>query len=1016
MKITSLVIKNYHFTLVVFMLFIIAGLIAVFEMPRMENPEMRIPGATVTAVYPGASPADIKELIVIPIEDEINKLEDVKEIRAKIKDGIASISVEFDFGVDPENKFEEVVRHINGIRNDLPEEMYMIDFMEWKSSDVAMLQLALTSDSCVLADLHNIASGLRDELKQVPAVREVDILGMPEKYVSISMDPYLMDYHNVSIVDIEKAIHSANQNIPAGEVTIGRRAFSLKTSGTYQSLQEIRNTVVKSDSGRLVYLDDFADIYFKYEEERHITKYNQQRALFLVIRQKEGRNVLDTEQTVKKKISNYKHGLSVAVDFYRVFDQAAEVRSRINDFLWNLLQGIIIVGILIFISLGFRSAFVVILAIPLSILMGLAGIFSLDYGMEQISIAGLVIALGLLVDNSIVMVENIARFVRQGFNPGEASVKAASEVGWPVISATVTTILAFVPLVMMPDKAGEFLRSLPLTVIFTLSFSLLIALTLTPLILKWFYGFKTKSLKTESSSWFHDILQKIINGSYKQTLIYALNHKGRVVFITLVLLVISSIAFKYVGLSFFPKAEKPQFMITVNSPEGSDFDYTGQTVRKIEEVLDTIEQIEFYASNIGHGNPRIYYNYFSTKYDKEYGEIFVKLKDYEPDEFENFIYKLRMQFSTFYQADVFVEEFEQGTPVEAPIMIYMTGREGSKLRQLADKVEGFVRGQEGAINVVNDMSKERIELVAKINKDKAAFFGVPLVQIDKAIKVGVSGFSVASYRDENGEEYEMVIGIPHHKKSEFDELDKLYVTSLNGEQIPVKQFVDFNFSTAPGELSRYGLKNAALITANLEKGYSLDLVMNAVMDSIKILDFPQGYGYTISGEMKERRESFGGMQNAIIIAMIAVFAVLVFQFKSFRQPLIIFTAVPLAAIGSVWALLITGYTFSFTAFIGLTSLIGIVINNSIILVDYTNQLRRNGEDFFNAVLLAGMTRFTPIILTTLTTIGGLLPLTLRGGSLWAPLGWTIIGGLLVSTMLTLVLVPVLYSMFEKGKE
>jgi multidrug efflux pump subunit AcrB len=418
---------------------------------------------------------------------------------------------------------------------------------------------------------------------------------------------------------------------------------------------------------------------------------------------------------------------------------------------------------------------------------------------------------------------------------------------------------------------------------------------------------------------------------------------------------------------------------------------------------------------VGHGNPKIYYNFFSRRVDATFAEIYVVLKNYSPDSFDRLLTSLRDKFSHTPGARIRVKEFEQGPPFDAPVQIYITGDDLEVLRGIASDVEAFIREQPGAVNIENQFVKTNTELMFDINKEKANMLGVPVAEIDRTIRIAVEGLEISSYRDPSGEEYPIVLRMKRAGDFRLEDLDMIYVSSLTGKQIQMKQFVDLKLQQVPSTISRYNQERTAEILADVRGGYSLDELMDPILAKLEVYSMPSGYNYSIGGELKGRKESFGGMTNAILIAVISIFSVLVLQFRSVRQPLIIFMAVPFAVTGMIWALWISGHTFSFTAFIGLTSLVGIVVNNSIILVDYTNKLRERGLSLQEALQVAAETRLTPIVLTALTTIGGLLPLTLRGGTLWAPLGWTIIGGLLVSTLLTLLIVPVFYQLMERKR-
>lgn len=1016
MKLPKIAIHNYNFTIVIFLLIIVAGAISFFNMPRTENPSVYIPGASVIVIYPGANPTDLEQLVAFPIEEAINELDDIRKINTFIRNGVVSVSVEFIFGTNAKEKYDDVVSKVNSIRSSLPPDIFDLQTIRWSSTDVAIMQYALVSDSASYRELDKYSEKLKRKLERSYGIKKVEIHALPKREVRISIDMEKMAHMNIMIDRVINSINSYNTNIPGGSINLGDKYFNIKTSGSYNNLEEIENTVVSSYMGKIVYLKNIADVRFEDEDLRYIARFKGKKAIFITLEQKDDINIFKIVDKLNSIINEFKQTLSSEIEIHTVFDQSKNVDDRINSFMGNLSQGIILVGLVILLAIGFKSSLIVIIAIPLSIIIGLAIVDYTGYGLQQISIAGLVIALGLLVDNSIVMIENITRHIKLGYKPKEAAIMGASEIGWPIISATITTLLAFIPIITMPDKAGDFIRSLPITIIATLIVSLFIALTLTPLIASLIL--KPNGVKVSNSNVRNNkvkiLLDKLIQGPYRRTLDFSLKNKWLVLIIAFAMLGGSIYFFiKKVDQSLFPKAETPQLMIRIDMPEGTNLDKTTEAAIWVESILDTIPEIKHYATNIGKGNARIYYNLMQKNYAKNFAEIFVELYQYEVDEFDELVSKLRNSFNKYIGAEITVKEFEQGPPVDAPIAIYVMGEDVEVLRKISKDIEGFVRNTKGAINIENHLNKIQTDLYFNINKDKASMLGVPIYEIDKTIRIAISGASVSKYRTKEGKEHDIAVRLTFEDNIKLKDFDRIYVMSVSGKQIPLKQLATIEFKKAPSLITHYNLERNAAILADLEKGTSLDDVMNPLITYLKEYPFPHGYSYYIAGETESREESFGGMKKAIIIAIIAVLAVLILQFNSFIQPLVIVTAIPLALIGSIWALHITNNTFSFTAAIGLISLVGIVVNNSIILVDYTNILRKKGVKLYTAVKEAGETRFTPIVLTALTTIGGLLPLTLRGGTLWAPMGWTIIGGLLVSTFLTLIIVPVVYTGLEQ---
>lgn len=1012
MRLPELAINNRQFTLMIFFVLIIMGAGSFLTMPRTEDPPMDIPGASIIAIYPGGNPVDLEELILNPIEEAINELEDIKVISSGIKEGIVVVSVEFNFETNAKDKFDEVVRQVNSIRSGLPENIADLSVMQWSSTDVAMLQLALVSETSDLNRIHRSAEKLKQELEKVNSIRKVEIFAFPEEEVRISLRMDKMAAMNISAENVTDAIKSNNANIPGGQIDLNNRSFNVKTSGSYKTLGEIENTVVSSREGSLTYLKDIAEVGFDNADYDYRARYNGIPAIYLTVNQKEGLNIFHIDRDLQPVIDEFRKNLDPEISLFTVFSQVESVDNRVNGFFRNLIQGIILVGALVFLSLGFRASLLVIIAIPLSIFIGLGWLDIYGFGLQQISIAALVIALGLLVDNSIVITENIERFVKEGKSGKQASIEATAQLAWPVITATLTTMLAFIPIITMPDKSGEFIQSLPVTVILTLLASLLIALTLTPVLAS---SFLSRISRTRTTR-FRKVIDLIIHGAYDRTLQYVLKYRVITVISAILLLGGAGVLFLRVGVSFFPKAEKPQFLLRIQLPEGSGIENTDRVTRDVERVLDTIPLVTAYASNIGYGNPRIYYNAVQKKYDQNFAEVFVNLQNYEVSSFDSLVNSLREKFSDYPGARIFIKEFEQGVPIEAPLTIKITGSDLDVLKEKSGKVHSLASNIPGVINCENNLDRKNIDLFFNINRDKANMLGVPVHSIDMTLRTAIAGMKVSEFRDSEGNDFPIVLRLPAGSRVNLQDLDRIHVRSLSGEMIPVRQLLKVEFKEAPGVISHYNLSRDATITADIKKGFSLDDIVGELETEMKKMEWNEGYHYRFTGEIESRNESFGGMARASIIAVIAILALMILQFRSMRQALIIFSAIPLAIIGSVLALFITGYSFSFTAFIGLISLIGIVINNSIILVDFTNLLIRKGSGIMEAIVEAGKTRFTPILLTTLTTIGGLLPLTLRGGTLWAPMGWTIIGGLLVSTFLTLLVVPVLYSLLTDTKK
>jgi multidrug efflux pump subunit AcrB len=1021
MNLVQFSLDRHQFTVVILLLLTTLGAASFFMMPRSEDPQFNFASAMVIAVYPGAAPADVEQLVVDPIEDAINELEDLKKVESVIRDGVGVVYVEFLQGTDPDEAYSDVQQAVTDSQRDLPAGIASLRVQKQSPTDVNVVQFALTSEDVATAILARQAEELERRLERVSAVKRADSWAFPEEQVHLSLDFERMNSSGVSFRQVASAVSSAGANIPGGDLDAGSRRYNVKTSGDFVSLDQIRRTVVQGTGTRAVFLEDVADVEFGTASDTHRARFNGTPAVLVTAVQREGSNIFDLVEGTRAVVDEFSTQLPEGVRIETVFDQSVSVRSRVGGFFSNLLQGMVLVGLVVLLALGFRASIIVMAAIPVSLFMALGWVDFSGFGLQQMSIVGLVIALGLLVDNAIVVTENVERFRGMGFDGKEAAVKGTVQVAWPIVSATVTTVLAFLPMVLLQTPTGDFIRSMPLTVIFALTASLIVSLTLTPLLASRFLSGRPNTRPARRP--LARLLEGQVEGSYRRLLRGALR-RPKTVMIAASLVFLGSLSlFPFVGVSLFPNAEKPQLLVNVDLPEGASLDQTDRVAREVERRLAGFPEVTDVAANVGQGNPRVYYNAFPKNETITHAQMLVQLGTVNVREISDLVAKIRRGMATIPGARIEVKEFLQGPPVKAPIAISVIGDNLDVLREEASKIEALLRRSPGTIDIDNPSSRFRTDLKVAINRDKAGLLGIPLDAVDQTVRAGLAGIPVSSFRDRDGEEYPVVLTLAEAARESaagidrpgVDRFERMLVPNRSGQAIPIRQIARLEFDSSPSLIEHRNQERVATVTASLMEGFNVAVTTRDVIERLAEVPLPPGYRYHIGGEEESRSESFGGMGQALLIALLGIFAVLVLQFSSFRQPMIVFAAIPFAITGAILALLIAGYTFSFTAFIGLTSLVGIVVNNSIILVDYANHLRAKGRSVIEAVQEAGETRFVPIILTTLTTIGGLLPLTLSGSTMWSPMGWAITGGLAVSTILTLVVVPVLYRLLTPGK-
>jgi len=1007
MNLPKFALENFQFTLILVALASLVGWFSFQSMPRSEDPKPDFPFYNIIVVYPGTGPEDMEELVVDPIEDALEEIEDIESVNTSIKDGLVVVNVEATFGIDTEEKLNEITREINAVRGDLPADLFSLEIIQFDPNvRVNIMQIALYSEAASYTELRRLAEDLEYELNKISGISGVDVEAEPQEEIRISLDFQRMAQQNISLQQVVGILQSQNANIPSGNVKSDGKSFTIKTSGGFKSIEELEQVVISSTNTHLVHLGDIADIRFDYEDLRWKASYMGEKAVYVTLTQKPDENVVTLSEEINETLSEFQTVLPAGIQLVKVFEQADAVSNRLSEFFTNLLQGIALVGLIIFLFFGFRPAAIIMTVIPLSIIIAIAGIDFSGFALQQISIAALVIALGLLVDNGIVVVENILRFRRMGHSLKEAAILGTSEVGSAVISSTVTTVLAFAPLALLSSGAGEFLRSLPVTVILVLIASLVLALTFTPII-----SGKLLGKKTEHRGFIHPILKTISERTYLPTLKLALRRPILFVIGALVFFFTAFALFPYVGVSFFPTADKPMLLIEVDAPNGANIEETEMGILYVESILQNTPGIKDYATNVGHGNPTVYYNRVGQNYERTHGQVLVNFEEWNPEQFYATLADFRTQFSAYPDAKITFSELKNGPPFEAPIEIKIIGDDLDVLKNLSFEVESIIAQTEGTLNVENPLAVAKTDLKVNIDRDRAGLFGVDIFDTDIALRASLAGYTVGDITLDNSEEYPLVVRLPIEENARIADVNKVYFANRQQLQVPFRQVANLEFESNVNEIQHFDFQRSIAVTADVTNPDATTAITEAIIEQLDIIELPQGYSLYVAGEYEAQQDTFGDLGILLILSMLGIFAVLVLQFKSFKQPLIVFAAIPLAVTGSFFALFITGWSFSFFAFVGFISLVGIVVNNSIILVDYSNQLMKQGQSKLEAIQEGAKTRFVPIILTTTTTILGLLPLTLSATSLWSPLGWTIIGGMISSTFLTLIIVPILFNWF-----
>jgi multidrug efflux pump subunit AcrB len=1001
--ITKFFVDSWQLTMVLFALLLLLGVNAVMTIPKAEDPIARFPGVSVSVVLPGASPEEMEKLVAIPLESAINRIEDVREITSRSKDGLTVVSVEFIWGSDPDGKYDEVVRELGVVRPTLPEGVVEFRYRKFNPAEAAVAQIALVSETANIRLMESLGKDLRDLIERAPGIQEAEVWGAPQSQVRVALDLEKLAGFRLPSTAVADALRREGRDVPIGAVEAGGRRFTVAGTGAFNSLDEIRATPLRAADGRVLTVGDVATVSWENDEARHITRYNGKRALFVTAKAKLGSDVFVVREAIAEKIDTFAKQLPADVKLEWGFDQSETVSKRLGKLGRDFLIAVALVLITL-LPLGFRASLIVMVSIPLSLAMGVLAINALGFSMNQLSISGFILALGLLVDDSIVVTENIARRLREGLPPREAAIAGVQEIDVAVIGCTAALLFAFLPLLNLPEGAGEFTRSLPIAVVTTIAASLIVALTIIP--------FLASRMLPKNAAGQHnpvlDAVMGVVHKVYRPFLHTALMRPVTTVVVGLAISLASFALVPRIGFSLFPQNDSPYFMVDIELPQGASIAETNEAVTYAEGVLKQFPDVKWQFANVGRGNPQIYYNVIPQQTQPNVGAIYAKFTDYEAGATVKKVAEIRTELAKYPRGKITVRRFENGPPVEAPIAVQIKGKDIAALTELAAQAEKTLRETPGTRDIVNPLAARQIDYDLNVDAAKAGLLGVPAGAIDETLRIAIAGATVAQFRDPAGDAYPVVVRMPGEGAQPADRLDNLYLWTQTGATMPLTEVAAPSFKSGPAQIDRLDRERSVTIRAYVQDGFLTSRVTADASGRLEALPLPPGYSLSYGGQAEAASRSFSGLGAAVMVAIFGVLAVLLLEFRTFAQMTVVAFVIPFGIMGGLIALFLSGYPLSYVAVIGFVALIGIEIKNSILLVDFTNQLRKRGWALREAVEQAGEIRFLPVLLTSATAIGGLTPLVLESSPLYSPLAVVIIGGLISSTLVARIVTPAMY--------
>jgi multidrug efflux pump len=1080
LPIVDTAVKKRISVVVLSVVIFIFGLISYYSMPRESIPDMTIPYIYVSTSYPGVAPVDIEKSITIPIEKKLRGLKGVKQISSTSTEGVSSIVIQFVAGTNIDEVLPKTKDKVDMARSELPSDLENDPVVsEINISEMPILTLSI-SGKAGPARLKTIADDLKDDIESIPGVLEATVTGGLEREIRVEPYPDKLAYYGISIVGLQSVIANENLNVSGGSIRMGDGRFQLRVPGEFTSPQDIYGLVVGTHNGNPVYLKDVARVVDGFKDESGRSRLNGEEAISLQIKKRSGENIIAIAKEVDTVVAKAKTQWPTGTKITKLLDQSKEIDLMVVDLENNIITGLILVVIVLFFAMGMRNAILVSLAIPFSMFISFIILHAMGITLNMIVLFSLTLALGLLVDDAIVIVENIYRLMEQGVPKLQATVKATVEVGPAVISSTLTTLAAFFPLLFWPGIMGEFMKYLPLTVIITLSSSLFVAIVINPALGAIFMKLpasRHQNLESASEEEVRKaaeapaIVRSPLLKGYQKLLVGALNHRIAVLLIafSVVILTISIWYFK-VGIEkaveFFPYIEPEKFYINMTMPEGADIEYSDRVARQLEIALSKgkeqglalpgdkpldyyykskdfvhvkndgekvatpidITDIEYINANVVATESGS--SLFDTTKPNHLAIQFYDMTERKKSSSES-IKEIRKRITDIPGAQVTVAEEQMGPSTGKPINIEISGNDFNTLGTIAKEVRKVLE----KIPFVQDISDNYVSgsptIKLEIDRQKAAMMGLSTNDIGFALKVAFNGLKVSTYREED-KDYDITVQLAAQDRKKTDILRELLITTPQG-LVPLSTIAKFKVTGGLAQVSRINHQRVVTITANVDEtkipGATVRAQAQKLLGSYNL---PSGYKMTFTGEEDEQKESQQFLSKAFLIGLFLIIIILVAEFNSVSQPLIIMTSVVLSWGGVFFGLTLMGYSFGIIMTgVGVISLAGVVVKNAIVLIDYINRLIERGMPVKEAIIAGGCTRLRPVLFTATTAILGLIPMVTgvsydfhkweiawvsQSTQYWSNMAIAVIFGLALSTLLTLLVVPALYSLLHSASD
>ncbi len=1015
MRIADISIKQPVFITMIILALVVIGGLSYSRLGVDLMPDITLPIVAVTVANPGVGPEEMESQVSKPIEDVLSTLNGLDKLYSTSSEGVSIVVAQFVLEKDAQLAATEVREKVAAIRNTLPREIIepIIDKFDSSAAPVVSFGVQSKGDKMNLPQLRTyIEDHIQPFIQQVDGVGAVNIIGGLEREIQVDVNLDRMNALGISITQVSQAVRGENLNLPAGRVTEKSQDFLIRTKAEFQSLQEMLDIPVATVAGTPVFLKDIATVKDGYKTKRTISRLNGKEDISMVVQKQSGTNTVKVADQVYKTLARIE-AANPDLEIRPTVDTSVMIKNSRDEVIRSLILGILFAGLVVLFSFGdLRNTIITVAGLPVCIIGVFAVMSALGYTVNVITLMALSLSVGLLIDDAIVVRENIFRHMdKLGQSPRQAASDGTSEVGLAVMATTLTIVAVFLPVAFTAGIAGKFFRQFGVTVAAAVLISLFEAFTFAPMLSAYFFRKAEKGGRKTLASRFEGLVSKFyekLGNNYRPVLRWAISHRKTMVLITIVVFAMSAYLFTLVGTGGFPHGQQPEFNLSVQTASGSSLDQTDRIVRKIEAILRQQTEITNLAAIVG-----------TTDGASDVATINVKL-NLPTKEAQAYQDRLRPMLSGIPGATITFQEAQTmggaafSTMQQLPIQIDLKGTDLGHLTKASDEVVRGLQGISGLVDINSNNRPPKPEIQIQIDRDRAARLGAGTFQVASLMRSLIDGDLASKYRE--GEKLiDIRVRASEDVRDNLDKIRQAYLPTLRGGSITLDQVAQLKIVNGPTQIKRTNRTRRISISANILKGRAMSEITQKASAMMTGTRFPSDVSFEYSGQVEMSRQMFSSLTLALFLAIIFVYMILASQFGSFIQPFVIMLALPLSVIGAVLGLLLANKFFDMVAFIGLIMLMGLVTKNSILLVDYTNVLRRRGSKLSEAIVEAGSTRLRPILMTTMAMILGMIPVAMGLGasaSFRQAIGFTIIGGLISSTILTLVVVPVVYVILD----